>query len=41
MKSSLTLLCGMGLSFMLCHFPVLGGGVGFFVGSLTILLTVP
>ena len=35
MRSSLTLLHGMGLGFTLSHFPVLGGGVGLmrFVGS--------
>ena len=36
MMSSLTLFHGTGLGFMLSHFPVLGGDLVSFVGSLTV-----
>ena len=41
MRSSLTLLRGMGLSFTLSHFPVLGGGVGFFHWFINNLINSP
>ena len=41
MVSSLTLFHGTGLGFMLSHFPVLGGGVGFFRRFINNLINCP